>query len=264
VKYIRAIFLAVGVALAGGKSAPEDPEALLQKIRDRTAEHLAQVSNYTCHEVINRFLRKGSTVNRMDTVEIEVAFIGHEEVFARLGEDRFEERVIDRVVQHGTVANGAFGTHLDAIISRNAADFKFAGAGKKEGHKTFRFDFNVPLEKSRFLVKHGGAEGIVAYEGTVWVDDTTLDLVRVDLRVKRIPSHIGVRGIEEIIHYETMKISGSEILLPRKSELGAMDETGVYSLNLVELQSCRAFQSDSIVQYGSPTKGSASRERQDP
>jgi hypothetical protein len=255
-----AVLLALVVAFAADRPTPEDPEALLQQIRSRTAAHLAQLPNYTCHEVIDRLLRRGSSWNRLDTVEVEVAFLGQQELFARPGEERFEERRIDRVVPHGTIGNGAFGAHIGAVFSQDVADFKYAGTGKKDGHRTVRYDFSVPLEKSRFLVRHAANEAIVPYEGSVWVDADTLDLVRVDLRVKHIPSHIGVRGIEESMHYKVMRIGGAEFLLPRKSELGATDDTGAYSLNLVQLQSCREFKADSIVKYGAPSEGSAARE----
>jgi len=230
-----ALLLAAGAALAASKPAPENPETLLQKIRSRTAANLAQLPNYTCHEVMNRFLRRGGTWNQLDRVKIEVGFIGNEELFARPGEDHFTERVIDRVIQHGTVGNGAFGTHIEIIIMGNLADFKYAGTGKKDRHQTFRYDFSVPLERSHFLIKHSSTQGLVPYEGSVWVNAVTLDLVQVDLHVKHIAPYIGVRWIEEVIHYEVMHIANTEVLLPRKSELAATDDAGNYSLNLVEL-----------------------------
>jgi len=262
-RYIFVVLLAAGAASAVTKPPPEDPEALLEKIRSRTAAYLAQLPNYTCHEVMNRLLRRGNTWNQRDRVEVEVAFIGQEELFARPGENHFTERIIDRVIQHGTVGNGTFGTLIQIITSASVADFKYAGMAKKDGHKTFRYDFNVPLEKSQFLIKHSGKQGFVPYEGSVWVDSATLDLVRVTLHVKHPAPNIGVSGLEQVIHYEVMHIGDKEVLLPRKSELGVTDDDGNYCLNLVELQSCHEFKSDSIVQYGAPKEGSAARQRQD-
>jgi hypothetical protein len=263
VKRIRAILLTIGVAFAS-KPGHENPDTLLQRIQNRTAEYLAQLPHYTCHEVISRLVRRGSTWIRRDTVEIEVAFIGHEEFFARSGDDHFDEKIIDRVVPNGTIGNGVFGSVVQIVFSPNVADFQYAGTGKKEGHQTVRFNFRVPLDKSQFLVKHGGAESLAPYEGSVWVDAETLDLVRVDLQVKQIPRYVGLRWIEETMHYDVMKIGDAPVLLPRKSELVVTDDEGNYGLNLVELQQCREFKSDSIVKYGAPVEGSANREHQDP
>ena len=45
--------LAMVFAAAAGADKPmEDPELLLRKIRSRTAAHLAQLPNYTCHQVV--------------------------------------------------------------------------------------------------------------------------------------------------------------------------------------------------------------------
>ena len=266
-KSVRAILLTLGVAFAATKPT-DDPDTLLQKMQSRTAEHLSQLPHYTCHEVISRLVRHGSTWTRRDVVEIEVAFIGHEEFFAHSGESQFSEKIIDRVVPNGTIGNGVFGSVVQIIFSPHVADFQYAGTGKKEGHQTLRFNFKVPLERSQFLVKHGGVESLVPYEGTVWVDADTFNLVRVDLQVKQIPRYVGLRFIEEMLHYESMSIGNDTVLLPRKSELGVTDEMGNYGLNLVELQQCREFKTDSIVKYGSPVEGSgtgsANRERQEP
>jgi hypothetical protein len=264
VKSVRAILLTIGMAFAAGKTGHEDPDTLLQKIQNRTAEYLSQLPHYTCHEVISRLVRRGSTWIRRDTVEIEVAFIGHEEFFARSGEDHFDEKIIDRVVPNGTIGNGVFGSVVQIVFTPKVAEFQYAGTGKKEGHQTVRFNFKVPLDKSQFLVKHGGAESLAPYEGSVWVDAETLDLVRVDLQVKQIPRYVGLRWIEETMHYDVMRIGDTPVLLPRKSELVVTDDEGNYGLNLVELQQCREFKSDSIVKYGPPLEGSADRERQNP
>jgi hypothetical protein len=264
VKPVRAILLTIGVAFAAGKPGHEDADTLLQKIQNRTSEYLSQLPHYTCHEVINRLVRRGSTWIRRDTVEIEVAFIGREEFFARSGDDHFDEKIIDRVVPTGTIGNGVFGSVVQIVFSPHVADFQYAGTGKKEGHQTVRFNFRVPLERSQFLVKHGGAESLAPYEGSIWVDAETLDLVRVDLQVKQIPKYVGLRFIEETMHYDVMKIGETQVLLPRKSELVVTDDENNYGLNLVELRQCREFKSDSIVKYGAPVEGSANRERPDP
>jgi hypothetical protein len=257
-KYLGLTFLTVWIAYSANKPAPEEPDALLDKVRSHMAEHLAQLPHYTCHEVINRLFQRNGVWSRLDTVEIEVAIVDHEEFYARAGSDRFESRVIERVVPTGTIGNGAFGTHVEILFQQDVATFTYAGSGKKDGHQSYRYKFFVPLEKSQFLVKHRGAQ-VVAYEGSVWVDSTTLDLVRVDIKVKHLDPKLGVRWIEEVMHYSVMHIGATDVVLPHKSELGITDDDGIYSLNQVELQSCREFQSESIVKYDLPSQGSAAR-----
>src|SRR5215471_3159348 len=137
-----AALLISGIVLAA--QTVEDPEALFQRIKARTAEHLAQLPNYTCHETIDRMLRFRTTFQHVDTVELEVAFVGQHELYAPPGENTFEESSIEKLVHGGTIGNGAMGSPIDLIFSRNTAEFKYAGTCKKDGRKTHRFNLRVP------------------------------------------------------------------------------------------------------------------------
>jgi hypothetical protein len=242
---------------------PYDSDGLFQRVKSRMAEHLAQLPNYTCHETIDRVLRVQSNFRYLDTVELEVAFVGKQELFARAGEDKFGEQPIEKLVSGGTIGNNALGSHLDIIFSQDAAEFKFAGECKKDGRKALRFDLRVPMEKSGFRVRHDGRVGVAGYEGSVWVDAETLDPIRVDFKANKIPSYLGVRLIEESMHYKKLTIGNSGFDLPDRSELAATDDMGHYTLNMVKLTGCREFSAASVVKYGDTVPGTANRERQD-
>jgi hypothetical protein len=255
--------LSTGVVLAGQAQDTEDPEALFQRIKARVAQHLTQLPNYTCHQTVERLVRTRTTnFQHMDTVELEVAFIGQQELFARPGEDRFGEEPIERLVKGGTMSSTAMGSPIDIIFSQDVAEFKFAGYGKKDGRKTIRYNLRVPVEKSTFRVRHDGKAGMAGYEGSVWVDAETLDLVRVDFKVNRIPSFLGVQLIEESMHYKKLTIGNSEFDLPDKSELAATDSQGTYTLNMINLTACHEYGANSIVKFASPSEGTASRDKQ--
>src|SRR4051794_11254004 len=102
-----ALFLFCIVLLAAG-SEIADTEGFLERIRTRMGAHLSQLPNYTCHEVIQRLIRRAGSgsLDRQDTVELEVAFVGKQELFARPGEAHFEEALISKLVPAGTIGNG--------------------------------------------------------------------------------------------------------------------------------------------------------------
>jgi hypothetical protein len=104
---------------------------------------------------------------------------------------------------------------------------------------------------------------MAGYEGSVWVDPDTFDLVRVDFKVNQIPSFLKVRLIEESLHYKKLTIGNSEFSLPDHSELSATDDMGNYTLNMIKLDRCHEFAAESLVKYGSTVEGSASRDRDD-
>jgi hypothetical protein len=231
----------------------EDPNGLLQKIRKKVAVHLESLPNYTCHEAVERLQRRAGTgFEHVDKVELEVAFVGKRELYARPGAPRFEEEEIHKIVPTGTIGNGSFGLHVETLFSGNSIAFQSRGTSKKEGHNCFRYDFTVSQETSHFLVRNGTTQAIVGYKGSFWVDATTLDLVRVDLRVDQIPAHMGFSLIQQSMKYTTMRIRDSEFLLPRDSQLVVYDQSGNYSLNIIRLERCREFTGDSVITFASP------------
>ena len=250
-----------GLAIGAGPLDTEAAEVLFQRIKARVAEHFETLPNYTCHETINRSIRSGGTWKQGDTVEFEVAYLDHEELFARPGESEFRRRPIETLVSSGLFGNSALGSHIDLLFSSGAAEFKQTGTQKKDGHKTLRYDLRVPIEKSQFRVRRGGTEVAVGYEGSVWVDSETLDVVRVDFKVNRISMAIGVTQIQESMHYKRVPVGKSEFNLPDHSELSATDVMGTYSLNTIKLSRCREFAAESTVKYGEPVQGTASREK---
>lgn len=246
-----------------GATADEDPDVLFRRIKSHMSEHLAHLPNYTCHETIERYMRSGGSLRHLDEVRLDVIFTGQRELYSRGGGGQFQDEPIQKLVSWGTISNGALGSHIDLLLSQEEAEFKYSGTGKKDGHKCLRFDLTVPIEKSHFQVRHNGVEGIAGYKGSLWVDADTYDPVRVDFKVDRIPPAVGVRVIEEFLHYKKMTIGNSEFDLPAVSELAATDQDGTYTVNQTKLDGCREFTADSVVQYGAESQGSAAREKQD-
>ncbi len=242
-----------GLFLAGAALA-DQPDELFDRIKTHMSEHLSKLPNYTCHETIERTLRIGTDFRHLDTVELEVAFVGRREIFAPPGQDKFDERSIEQLVKGGTIGNNALGSHIDLIFNQDVAEFKYGGACKKDGRKAIRYDLRVPIERSQYLVRHNGVVSVAGYEGSLWVDPDTLDPVRVDFKVNRIPPVLGVRLIEESLHYKKRMIGASEFDLPDHSELAATDEAGNYSLNIIKIDACREFTGDSVIKYGLPTQ----------
>jgi hypothetical protein len=252
-----ALFPCIG-ALAADSRVAEGPELLLQRIRGRIAAHLSQLHNYTCHVAIDRLLRSTSTssFDHRDRVELEVAFVGDHELFARAGETRFEEQPIHEIVPLGMIGNDAFGSHDDDVFSGDAATFRYAGSCKKDGHKTIRYNFRVPQESSRLLVKQNkSADAAVGYQGSFWVDAETLDMVRLEWKADQIPLSVGLSSVEKSMRYKLVRIGNSDFLLPLHSELASFDRLGNYRLNTTSLERCLEFTGESVVTYDTRTDG---------
>lgn len=253
--YRAGLAVGLGVAVFTGAAAEDDPELLFQRVKAHMSEHLASLPNYTCHETIERAVRMGTNWSYQDTVELEVAFTGRKEIFLQPGTNHFEEQSFEKAAQGGTLSSRVLGADIDAIFSSESADFKYVGRCKKEGHKTLRFDLRVPIERSHYHIMRMGVDAIAGYEGSVWVDADTLDLVRVDLKANQIPAKVGVTLVLESLHYKPMTIGTSEVALPDHSELSVTEDNGHYSVNTMKLRGCHEYAVDSSVTYELPSKG---------
>lgn len=247
---------------AADRNADADSELLLQRVRSKITAHLSQLHNYTCHVVIDRVVRSVVTrgFNHGDTVELEVAFVGDHELFSRAGESRFEEQPIHQIVPGGMIGNDAFGSHDDDVFTGQGATFKYAGTCHKDGHKTFRYNFHVPQESSQLLVKQNNSpSAVVGYQGSIWVDAETLDMVRLEWKTDHIPLSVGIRSLEKSMRYKLVRIATADFLLPLHSELASFDQAGNYRLNTINLNRCREFTGESVVTYGVPVEGSSAQ-----
>jgi hypothetical protein len=252
---LAALLFCVG-AFAADSDRGVDPALELQQIRERVSTHLSQLRNYTCHVMVDRFVRRGGSheMEHQDQVQFEVAFVGEKELFSGLGEPRFEERPLRGIAARGMISDDAFGAHGETVLSGDAAEFKYRGRGSKDGHRAFRYDFRVPVEKSQLLVNGNGMEAVVGYTGTAWFDTETLDLMRLEQKTDRLPSSFGVSSIEKVMRYNILRIGKSDFLLPSDSELVAYDEHGELVLNIIKLKACREFTGESQVSYDTPSQ----------
>jgi hypothetical protein len=246
-----AIFLCFGIAYCVEQPATEDPAVILQRISDQVANHLSRLPNYTCHQVINRLVGPvNSGLRQRDRVELEVAFIGQEELFARPGDKQIQESSIAKLVPTGAVGNGLFGAHAENIFLGSKAAFDYVGLVEKDGRKAHRYSFRVPLERSTFSVGHNGAEAITAYQGSVWADAVTFELVRFELTADHLPPFLRISSVREWAEYSPVRLRDSEFLLPLHAALEIMDSSGSLSTNEVTLEQCREFTGESSVVFG--------------
>jgi hypothetical protein len=247
--------------------ANEDPVGLLQRIRSKIAEHLSRLSNYTCHVEIARLERtvNSSSFGRRDSVELEVAFVGDRELFSRPGQAQFAEQPISQIVPDGMIGNDAFGSHDDDVFLRDGPTIKYAGSCKRDGHKTFRYNFRVPLETKRLWVRNGAStDATVAYQGSFWVDTETLDMVRLEWKTDHIPPSVGISSIEKLMQYQVVHVGNSDFVLPLHSELTSFDQQGNYRWNTITLKHCQEFSGGSTVTYGAPVDDAAGKSQPRP
>ena len=103
--------------------------ALLARVRQRMAENLDRLPNYTCQETIERLVRRQPDKEPImsDKVRLEVALIGLKEMFAWPGSPGFEFSSAGEMVAVGAARFGDFGSLAHTLFRTWAPAFTYGG-----------------------------------------------------------------------------------------------------------------------------------------
>ncbi|MEK7406829.1 MAG: hypothetical protein AAB225_17265 [Acidobacteriota bacterium] len=244
-----AVLAALSAFGAPQAAAPE--LVLLGRIRQRMAEDLARLPNYTCLETIERSVRRAPDreLAFRDRVRLEIAFIGRKELFAWPESGRFEERLLTELITAGSFGTGNFGLHVHNVFLTSAPVFSYAGEQLRDGRRTHHYDFRFPLLSSAATVRVRQTEGRVGQCGSFWVDAETLDLLRLEVHADEIPPNLDCSRASDIMEYGRGPLGAGDFLLPRSAELIMADLAGTESRNLVRFSQCRQYATESSIRF---------------
>jgi hypothetical protein len=261
-----AVWLLWGAAVAVSAQAPEDPEALLERIRLRARANLSRLPDYVCLQTVERFRRPEPQADfePVDTLRLEVGLVGDRELFAWPDAARFSDKDVTELVQRGTIGNGAFALHARNVFLSGAPQFAFRGEQMVEGRRAYRFDFDVPLERSTYRLRVPPYQALVAFHGAFWADAETLDLIRLRVEVDEAPPELGVAQAIHEMDYRRVRIGQQEFLLPSSSHLEMASAAGETSRNRTTFRNCRQFVGESSISFFEPREqpaGEPAREK---
>lgn len=234
---------------------PPSPEAiLLHQVQTKVAENLSHLPDYTCSQTIERFKRTkpGSKIETLDTIRLEVAYVGGREMFGWPGSNKIDEPEIGKLVGKGTSGNGDFAIFPGNLLLRAGAKFYYGGRTELEGKPAIRFNYRVPQSVQSYQLQTIWGHAFVAYEGSFWVDPITLDLLRLTSAADEIPAKLRLKSTITVLDYGRIPVGRSTFLLPKGSELTMVESDGVEYRNRNSFTSCHQFTGQSIIRFDEP------------
>ncbi len=238
------------LALASCCGAAED--LLLVRIRQKMAETLRHMPDYTCVQTLERW-REGDPCAHCrywERLRLEVALIGGKERFAWPGAQQFEEKDIDQILPPGATATGDFSGFATAVFATDAPIFEGPVAETLDGRPSWRYNYHVPASRSRYTIRDGRHRAVVPYHGAFWVDRDTLELLRLDIEADGLPAPpLEVTSARTAIQYGRVRIGESSFLLPRISELNLTSLSVRASRNRTTFGQCRQYVGHSAVRF---------------
>lgn len=241
-------FLAAACGLAAQTDAGLD---LWVRVREHVRASAAGLPKYSCQETMDRSIqgRTGQTEFR-ERLRLDVLFTDTTELFAWPGSSEFTSEQLESWNGAGAIGNGDFATELLNLFVISAATVKYAGLETRDQRAVHRFDFHMPLFSSRYTLAVGGKSAITAYSGSFWVDQESLDIMRLETRAEEIPSDLDCSEVRHSITYG--RPGPGERVLPSAAELTIVSRDGRESRNTIAFSECRQYTASSSLSFTTP------------
>ena len=237
----------------------------LSQVRRQAAKALQEQPDFTCLATFDRYqwAVNERQERKLDTVRVEVAYVGGHELYSWPGEDKFSDTPLTRMVGAGMMGDGDFAVHAHNVFVANAGSEKWVGEEQETGRwgttdrKIWHWSYSVSPYQSGWLIGSGASEQTVGSEGSFWVDAQTLDLVRMETRATDFFASFPLKAVESWVDYGRVRIGEQDVLMPLRAELKTIDRDGNESRNLTTYSNCRQYTGQSTISFGAPPEMAA-------
>jgi hypothetical protein len=246
--------LTVFVAAACGLTAQTDAGLdLWVRVREHIRATAAELPNYSCQETMERSIQSSSwQIEFRERLRLEVLFAETTELFAWPGSSEFTSEPLQNWIGAGAIGNGDFVTELLNLFVISTATVKYAGIETRDRRALHRFNFHVPLLSSRYTLAVHGKTAITAYSGSFWVDQESLDIVRLETRAEAIPVDLDCSEAHQYVTYGRVRLGIGDRLLPSSGELAIVTRDGHESRNTIGFSNCRQYSTSSSLSFTTP------------
>ena len=231
-------------------SGPQASDPFIEETRKVVRDYLDELPDFICQEEIQRYVdyEGRGAWDKADTLTYELTYNRKHESYKPINSvGRPVTRALDDV--KGAYSTGDFASGLAALFEPETKTvFKPAGKERLGNRQTLLYDFSVPKDSSKLVVKVEGFDNIiVGYSGTVWIDAETKKVLRIDQAVDDLPKSYPVTHSESSVDYDVIKLRGLDVdfLLPISAEFIIADRhKKQYNRNLIHFKFYRKFETD--------------------
>jgi hypothetical protein len=238
-----------------GQPANIDKWPMIEQARYHALNYSRELPNFIVDQRVNRFTRddrSGKWVAR-DFLDVEVTFSAQrgeayrlKAISGRRVDERSSRENYDNV--SGATSTGEFGSVLFAVFSpQSRTQFKMGPKDRINGRSAVIYDFRVLTAHStnKIIETRSGQSVVSGYRGSIWVDEETKRVLRIEQSADDIPRNFPINVSEAAIDYDWFNINTERYLLPRRAEiiLGS-DRDRYYSRNVIDFKNYRKFETD--------------------
>ena len=267
-----AFVLLVQVVLAQPRESPED---LYQRVRRRVIDDVSRLPNFTCVQTITRrtygtapkkrpprceqILRDRNIEKRnlplllWDRLRLDVAIADKHEVYSWVGAAKFEENDLRQLVGGGQTVTGDFASLLLSVFEDHP-EMRFEREQRIGGRRLFEYSYETPEESSHYQLQVSFLKFTIAYQGSVFLDPKTNDVVRMTARSAPLLEQTGYCEVTRELDYSRLPMGTGYALIPQRTSSRAIDRDGLVIAYASDYSSCREYVGESALRFDDPEK----------
>jgi hypothetical protein len=226
--------------------------ALIEQAREEAANFLGSLPNYVCQEQTTRYVSETRTPtwNVVDVVSAEVVYDDHQESYRNL---QINGRPTKKSPEDsGAWSTGEFGTILGNLFApQSATEFKYIQEDSILHRPASVFDFKVLRVRSSWKIWVPGQYVVPQYKGSVWIDNKTAQVLRIEMQAKEIPEAFPEISVETAVDYDTISLGAADkFLLPVHAEaLSCWRNSNECQRNAIEFRNYHKFEGESVIKF---------------
>jgi hypothetical protein len=242
----------------GDTSAPpvpvvKDADPYIAKAREAVKETIEKLPNFFCDQFTTRYTSPRKPVD-WRPVDLLSAKVIYED-----GKERYEnQKINNRPVKdleksgNGSTSTGEFGSWLADVFSPGtAAKFQNGTNTTLNGRDSRVYSFEVEQEHSHWKIMPTSQYYYPAYNGSVWVDKTTGQTLRIESGAINMPKDFPIDSVETSVDYDYVIIGSKKFLMPVKGEvLSCWRDRYVCDRNVIQFRNYHRFGAESDVKFG--------------
>ena len=232
-------------------AAPPPGDAFLNDALTKARRHLAGLPDFVCAQTVERSERspQESAFRLRDRLHLEVTSVNGQERFARADRPGAEDRDLRFLVTRGVTTTGGFSAFLRQITKAGAADFRFAAEAKLDNRRVRHYLFDVPEERSAYVISAPPHEGRVPFHGALYLDAETAEVVRLEVTADEINPELGFERTRTTVQYRPTAVGPAQHWFAAEAETLVAALDGAEFRNRAVLGDCRRYAAESKVSF---------------
>jgi hypothetical protein len=227
----------------------------IDAVREYALNYTKRLPNYTCTLTTRQTTRPANAINdpsiQVTVTEEELSFVDNKEIrrITRIDGRPVSQQGDD---QPAGMSRGEFGNLLDIIFEpATGADVRWNRAATLNSRKVDVLAFHVPQARGYLFKRSGGRGDIrVPFEGFVYADAQTHEVLRIQMKCTMIPDNSEIRAFELTLDYRSTQVAGHEFVMPFNFALHYMNSVeDRQHTNEGRYSACRQFSADATIQF---------------